>query len=37
MQKIAKEIVPTIKLKEQVKKYITTKNTDITWYIGYTL
>lgn len=26
------EFVPTAKLKEQVKKYLTMKNTDITWY-----
>lgn len=34
MQKNIKEIVPTTKLKEQVEKYLTTKNTDITWYNG---
>ena len=34
MQKTIKEIVPTTKLKDQVKKYITTRNTDITWYNG---
>lgn len=34
MQKIIKEIIPTAKLKNQVEKYITTKNTDITWYNG---
>ncbi len=34
MQKNIKEIVPTAKLKDQVKKYITTRNTDITWYNG---
>lgn len=32
MQKNIKEIVSTDKLKEQVEKYLTTKNTDITWY-----
>ncbi len=34
MQKTIKEIIPTAKLKNQVEKYITTKNTDITWYNG---
>lgn len=34
MQKIEKEIAPTSKLKEQVDKYISTKNTYITWYNG---
>ena len=34
MQKIEKEIAPTSKLREQVEKYISTKNTYITWYNG---
>ena len=34
MQKNIKEIIPTVKLKNQVEKYITTKSTDITWYNG---
>ena len=34
MTKRTKEIVPTTKLQEQVKKYIMPKTTDITWYNG---
>lgn len=38
MQKTVKEIIPTSKLREQVEKYITTKNTYITWHNGtYTI
>ena len=34
MQKTVREITPSPKLQEQVRKYITPRTTDITWYNG---